>query len=104
MKAPSADVSAQHSDATCQPKVFTHKDRIDRLRCLAYGLASILIVFPVITLAGALVAVIGSGGENPLAKGLLIAIGVAAYLFLIVFSFIFAKRRFNDMDLSGYSE
>ena len=101
-QAPSADVSSSPTDATYQPKVFTPQGRIGRLRYLAYGLASTLLMIPVFMLAGALAAMVGGTEEDPMASGIFVIIGGLAYLFIVVFSFIFAKRRFNDMDQSGW--
>lgn len=101
-QAPSADMSSQQSDATYQPKVFTHQGRIGRLRYLAYSLAPTLLMLPVFMIAGVLAGMMGSGDQDPMASGIFLVIAGAAYLFIIVFSFIFAKRRFNDMDQSGW--
>ena len=101
-QAPSSDVS-EAVPATYQPKIFTTQGRIGRLRYLAYGLASGLILIPVVMVAALIPALFSSdAGSDPTSSTIFIILVGLAYVFYLFFSFVFAKRRFNDMDQSGW--
>ena len=102
-QAPNADVVSA-SNETYQPKVFTAKGRIGRLRYLAYGFLSYLIAIPIFGIIGLLVAMGGgseSGGPGVIG-GIGLLLGVLAYIAIAVYAFILAKRRFNDVGQSGW--
>lgn len=102
-QAPNANVVTA-SNEPYQPKIFTAQGRIGRLRYLAYGLLSYLVLIPVFMLIG--LAAGFSGGDPEAGMGVLggigILIGVIAYIFLVVYAFMLAKRRFNDLGQSGW--
>ncbi|GAB1256060.1 hypothetical protein NBRC116494_05620 [Aurantivibrio plasticivorans] len=84
-----------------QPKIFTMKGRIGRLRYLAYSWAWGIISMLPIAIAGVIAgaaAFAGTGEIGPVA-GLLIILG---YIISFVGTFGMAKRRLNDMDRSGW--
>ena len=100
-QAPSADI-AETQRTSYQPKIFTSQGRIGRLRMLAYTLAAYLFLLPFFVVA----AVMGAAGadiENNSAASIIFftVVGVC-YLASFVFYFMLAKRRFNDMDKSGW--
>lgn len=97
-QAPNTNITDVQTE-TYQPKIFTTKGRIGRLRYLAYSMASILILIPFVVFAGLAAALNNNTGlENPI---MLVTIGVG-YIFVIVYMVILMKRRFNDMGKSGW--
>lgn len=101
-QAPNADVT-NSSNEPYDPKIFTAQGRIGRVRYLAFGFISYLILIPVFLVIG-LIAGIGGGFEGGAGamSGLVMILGGIAYIALIVYAFILAKRRFNDLDQSGW--
>ena len=102
-KAPNADISQGSDNTPYQPKVFSVHGRIGRLRYLAYGFLSMLIALPVF---GVFAAVGGAsttdeGGPGALG-GIALVLLVITYLAMIVYSFILAKRRLNDINQTGW--
>ncbi len=82
-----------------QPRIFSFSGRIGRLRYLAYNFSlyfiSMLLMMPL--MGGA--ATMTEPGNPPLT---MIVIGVIFYALSIIFSVMFAKRRFNDINRSGW--
>ena len=86
-------------EALYQPRVFAFNGRIGRMRYLAYGIGVNLVLTAVMTpLLGASAAV---GGDQATTLLGMVAIGVY-YLITIVVSVMFAKRRLNDLNRSGW--
>ena len=82
-----------------EPKLWAWRGRIGRLRYMAYlFIVSILNMLPVTIVMGVLGAA-GILADNPDA---IVAISTLMYLPLLVFSFVLAKRRFNDVNRSGW--
>jgi len=99
-QAPGSDVTQAQSNRPYQPKIFTAEGRIGRLRYLAYGVISYLCIIPVAMIVGVLAALTSGGsGEIGIFGGLLLGI---VYIALVVFMFVLAKRRFNDLNQSGW--
>jgi len=99
-QAPESNVTQATNNRPYQPKIFTPEGRIGRLRYLAYGMISYLCIIPVIAIIGGIIAATSGGsGELGIVGGLLIGV---VYIALIVFSFILAKRRLNDLNQSGW--
>ncbi len=98
-QAPTSDVSQQGGNQTYQPKILTANGRIGRLRYLAYSLVGYAFLIP----GMAIMALAGFNPEEPSVfsgiGGILLLLG---YLALIVYVFILAKRRFNDLDKTGW--
>jgi uncharacterized membrane protein YhaH (DUF805 family) len=93
--APAADLSQQSaSDETYEPSVWAIHGRIGRLRYLAYSLLQMLIAIPVVAVLAGVLSLMGSK--------VMIAGMVIAYIPLLAIGFILAKRRFNDMNHSGW--
>lgn len=68
--------------------------RIGRVRYLAYGVGMLLLTVPTLVIAGIL------GGLQLYLLGSLCL--VAAYLFMLVMSFVLGVRRLHDLDRSGW--
>ncbi len=100
-QAPESDVSQAQNNKPYQPKFLSAHGRIGRLRYLAYLSGLYLLAIPV---AGVFFAIITSvsDGEGGIMMGLFSLMALAAYIALLVFVFILAKRRFNDMNKSGW--
>ncbi len=101
-QAPASDVTQAHSNQPYQPNIFTAQGRIGRLRYLGYGMISYLCLIPIFALIGVSAGISGSTGESGEPGILIFVLGGIAYLALIVFSFILAKRRLNDLNQSGW--
>ena len=86
-------------DELYQPKIFSFNGRIGRLRYLAYGIGvNFLLTLVMIPLGGAL----GFMGGDPTTSMVgIVGIGVF-YIVTIVISVMFAKRRLNDLNRSGW--
>ncbi len=86
-------------DALYQPKIFSFSGRIGRMRYLAYGIGvNILLMAVMIPLGGA-----GGlmGGEAGMSMIAMLVIGIF-YIATFVISIMFAKRRLNDLNRSGW--
>ena len=86
-------------DALYQPKIFSFSGRIGRMRYLAYGIGvNILLMAVMIPLGGA-----GGlmGGEAGMSMITMLVIGFF-YIATFVISIMFAKRRLNDLNRSGW--
>ncbi|MGZ3254759.1 MAG: DUF805 domain-containing protein [Burkholderiaceae bacterium] len=84
-------------DDTYDPQVFSVHGRIGRLRYLAYTWAVtmvMMIVFGILT-----AVVVGVSGGN---KGIAMVMMGLTYIPIIAVSLIMAKRRFNDLNSSGW--
>ena len=86
-------------DDLYQPKIFSFSGRIGRMRYLAYGIGvNILLMAVMIPLGGATALMGDDAGMSMI--GMLV-IGVF-YLATFVISIMFAKRRLNDLNRSGW--
>ncbi|HEU4777909.1 MAG TPA: DUF805 domain-containing protein [Telluria sp.] len=93
--APTADLSQERAgDETYEPLIWSIHGRIGRLRYLAYGALLLVAVLVLTTTISTMLAVFG-----PIA--LMIA-AVLAYIPILAVGFTLAKRRLNDMNLSGW--
>jgi len=99
-QAPSSNTELNTKSGTYQPKVFSTKGRIGRLRYLAYIWAGYLVVIPV-ALMGGIASISGDPSSSSL-SGFMIFLLVIAYIVMIAFFIILAKRRLNDLDHSGW--
>lgn len=87
-------------DETYDPKFFALHGRIGRLRFFAYNsLATILLTFVVGILLAVLIPVVAVGAKSPVAGFLAMAI---AYIPILGAALIITKRRFNDLNRSGW--
>ncbi len=100
---PSANVINSGDDNdTYQPAMFSIQGRIGRLRYLAYTTLTNFVLSILAAVAiGALAA--GSGGDGGAAMGLFSG-GLVAIVYIVMLAamIIFAKRRFNDTNRSGW--
>jgi len=86
-------------DALYQPKIFSFNGRIGRMRYLAYSIGvNIILMAVMIPLGGA-----GGlmGGEADMSMIAMLVIGIF-YIATFVISIMFAKRRLNDLNRSGW--
>jgi len=90
-------------DALYQPKIFSFSGRIGRMRYLAYGIGlNCLLMAVMIPLGGVLGGASGVvGGEAAMSMMGMVVIGIF-YIATIVISVMFAKRRLNDLNRSGW--
>ncbi|HEY8102411.1 MAG TPA: DUF805 domain-containing protein [Burkholderiaceae bacterium] len=84
-------------DETYEPKVFSVHGRIGRLRYLAYTWAVTMLLMIVLGIVTAIATVAASGNKT---IGM-VMIGLM-YIPMIAVSLIMAKRRFNDLNSSGW--
>ena len=86
-------------DELYQPKIFSFNGRIGRLRYLAYGIGvNFLLMLIMVPLAGATAFM---GGDPSSSMIGMLGIGIF-YVLTIVISVMFAKRRLNDLNRSGW--
>ncbi len=99
--APEAVLQTEH-EVVYQPKVFSFNGRIGRLRYLAYGVGVGMLLM---LLGGVLMGVTAGATQASGVEGFSIA-GVLLLALLviasIVISIMFGKRRFNDLNRSGW--
>ena len=90
-------------DELYQPNIFSFKGRIGRLRYLAYGIGTSLILMLVMMpiLGGTMFAGGMVGGEAAMG-GLAMGAMILFYVATLVFSVMFGKRRLNDLNRSGW--
>lgn len=93
--------SEDQYDASYEPTVFSWHGRIGRLRYLAYSWGVMALVGGAGGIAAALFIPLllksSLGGMS-----MVIALGLLVYLPIVVAAFVFAKRRLNDLDKSGW--
>ncbi len=80
------------------PSVFSFSGRIGRVRYLAYSFGISMLVMILATFVTGMLAATGDGIVSMIAMAIL----VMSYVALILLSFGFARRRFNDLDRSGW--
>lgn len=104
--APNAALSDVYGhDEPYTPAIFSLHGRIGRLRYLAYGVGAMFLVGIVGGIIAAIIAfVLGASGsgDGGMGAALVGAIGLFVYVPIIALSFIFAKRRLNDLNRSGW--
>jgi uncharacterized membrane protein YhaH (DUF805 family) len=100
--APDADLHSGQ-DALYSPKILSFSGRLGRMRYLAYSLGlNIALSLAMIPFAGA-AAFMGGMGGNPESMGIIGMLVMAlVYIGSIVISVMFAKRRLNDLNRSGW--
>ena len=100
--APGAELGGGQ-DATYQPKVISFSGRLGRMRYLAYNLGlNIALSLLMIPFVGA-AAFMGGMGASPESTGMLgMVVMAVVYIGSIVISVMFAKRRLNDLNRSGW--
>lgn len=81
------------------PSVFSFSGRIGRLRYLAYGMGSYMLLMAVMI---PLIGVSAFTGGEPAMSGISMAIMVVIYVAMLVLAVMFGKRRLNDLNRSGW--
>jgi uncharacterized membrane protein YhaH (DUF805 family) len=103
--APNAAVSDVYGhDEPYAPTIFSLQGRIGRLRYLAYSIGAMVLVAMVGGIISAIIGfALGSFGSSD-GTGVAVfgAIGLFVYLPIFALSFIFAKRRLNDLNRTGW--
>ncbi len=88
-----------------QPRIFSFKGRIGRLRYMAYGMGTYLVILAVMMpLMGGTMLLGGSmelAGEGGMSIAMIIGLAVF-YIAIIVLSVAFGKRRLNDLNRGGW--
>jgi len=102
-QAPTSDVTQANSNQPYQPQIFTTKGRIGRLRYLAYGMISYLCLIPLGIVAAMIGGLAGGDSSDPgIVSGIMFLLIGIGYLAMLVFMFVLAKRRLNDLNQSGW--
>jgi len=86
-------------DVLYQPKIFSFSGRIGRMRYLAYGIGLNILLMAVMIPLGGMTATIG--GEAGMSMLGMVMVGLF-YIATIAISIMFAKRRLNDLNRSGW--
>ena len=99
--APTAEMADMEDQGTYDPKMFAVSGRIGRLRYLAYTwCAFILLYFVLGILAAIMIPMLMRGGGQP--SPAIFAFFALIYIPIFAIGFIYAKRRLNDLDQSGW--
>jgi uncharacterized membrane protein YhaH (DUF805 family) len=101
-QAPSADVSAANADESYQPKFFAASGRIGRMRYVVYAFGLTMLSYLAIAVVGGILAAIMGGFDNSGATMLLGFLAMVVMLFILVMTVIYAIRRLNDINASGW--
>lgn len=101
--APDADLEGEHSAATYKPKIISFQGRIGRMRYLAYSIgATFLLMLVMMPLIG-MSAFLGGAAGGEAGMSMLGMLGMALYyIAAILISVMYAKRRLNDLNRSGW--
>lgn len=86
-------------DAVYEPKIFAFHGRLGRMRYLAYSFGLSFLVMVAVTFLTAFMS--AAGGDGILGM-ISVAVMIVAYVAVVLLSIGFAKRRFNDLDRSGW--
>jgi len=86
-------------DVLYQPKIFSFSGRIGRMRYLAYGIGLNILLMAVMIPLGGITATMG--GEAGMSMLGMVMVGLF-YIATIAISIMFAKRRLNDLNRSGW--
>jgi len=97
-RAPDAALNV-HQDAAYQPRIFSFSGRIGRLRSLAYGLGIGTLFMLVMGILGGLAEPYAVLRRD---EGLTLLIGFTIILVWAVLTLMYGKRRFNDLNRSGW--
>ena len=96
--APDAALNVRQ-DAPYQPRILSFSGRIGRLRYLAYGLGVGMLLLLVMGMLGGLAERYGVLRRD---EGLAFLTGFTIILGWAVLTIVYGKRRFNDLDRSGW--
>jgi uncharacterized membrane protein YhaH (DUF805 family) len=86
-------------DVLYQPKIFSFSGRIGRMRYLAYGIGLYILLMAAMIPLGGMAA--SMGGEAGMSMLGMVMIGLF-YIAIFAISIMFAKRRLNDLNRSGW--
>ena len=103
--APTADIDDIETEDTYEPRIFAVSGRIGRLRYVGYSWLAYFLLYLVLGILGVIAAVTipammrnGHGGAPALGFFALALI----YTPILAVMFIYARRRLNDLDQSGW--
>jgi uncharacterized membrane protein YhaH (DUF805 family) len=88
--------------ATYEPKFWALTGRIGRLRYLAYLFGISCLTMIAIGIAGAVLAMLQLSRGSTEGFDMMTVVMVILYIPLVVYSFVLARRRFNDTGRSGW--
>ncbi|MFV2032766.1 MAG: DUF805 domain-containing protein [Gammaproteobacteria bacterium] len=93
------DASLAVEEDFYQPSIFSFKGRIGRLRYLAYGVGTSIVLMAVLMpIVGGTMVVAGGDGQS-----ILVIVAMAVfYIAAIALSVMFGKRRLNDLNRAGW--
>jgi uncharacterized membrane protein YhaH (DUF805 family) len=100
--APGAAMNQGPVGATYEPRMLAWRGRIGRLRYMAYQLAIYLLTMVGAGIFFAFAAGAGMLGKGPESVSTIMLYMVVLYLPLIVLNVALSKRRFNDLNRSGW--
>ena len=95
-QAPSAELSA-NVDESYQPKFLAASGRIGRMRYVVYAFGLTMLSYLAIAVVGGILAAIMGGFDSASANS-----GATMFLGILVMTVIYAIRRLNDINASGW--
>lgn len=98
--APNAEITEIADNVTYQPQIFALSGRIGRLRYIGYGSLIFLVWGVIIGVIGVIGALLFKSSAT--AGMLMTTLLVLSYIPLVVYMFVLAKRRLNDLDNTGW--
>jgi len=100
--APGAELE-NAQEALYKPKIISFKGRIGRMRYLAYSIGASLLLMAVMMPLVGMSAILGVGAGGEAGMSMLGMLGIAVYYVVaILISVMYAKRRLNDLNRSGW--
>ncbi len=98
--APSAEITEIADNVTYQPQIFAMGGRIGRLRYIGYGSLMALVWIVAIAVIAGIGALLFR--HSPVASTLFGILLILSYIPMVVYMFVLAKRRLNDLDQTGW--
>lgn len=100
--APGAELD-NAQDSAYKPKIISFNGRIGRMRYLAYSIGATFLLMAVMMPLIGMSAFVGAGMGGDTGMSMLGMLGVAVYyIAAILISVMYAKRRLNDLNRSGW--
>lgn len=99
---PQSELTEPVSNETYMPKMFAVNGRIGRVRYIAYSVAAGLLMFPLMFVLLGGIGFLAAAGSPTAGAGAGVLGIIAFYGLSFAVSIILARRRFNDMNKTGW--
>lgn len=99
-QAPDSQVYAQGTEEFEDVRIFSMRQRIGRIRYLAYNSLSYIAFFAPIVLLGLITE--GLGGNAEVLAASMTILFIILYIAFVIVGFVIARRRLHDLDHTGW--